>query len=263
MILYKYLTHDGAMKVLENNSIAFSIASDFNDPFETQAGYPFNSDDILEQQIGGFQRDVKRWVWTENSGVLSLTRNPSNSLMWAHYSDSHTGVVIGFDIEIAGFCNESNCFIPAQYGSVIYTNTKPTTLLKKDRGEGICVGQTHYFPPTHFDKMSLMFLQKPMCWSYEEEVRVVKCIADRDEEGKNESGKFNLIKINDRRLYCYELPKGSVKEVYLGLRHKSLKSKKEFNKFADKIKKLHNGIKIKYMQLSKDTWDLQIKELNR
>jgi hypothetical protein len=251
------------MKVIENNSIAFSIASEFNDPFETEAGYPFESDDIFEQLIGGIRRNAKRLIWTENSGILSLTRNPSNPLMWAHYSASHTGIVIGFEIQTSGFCDESTCLIPAQYGSVIYTNTKPSAALSsKPRGDAICIGHTHYFSPTHFDKMSLMFLQKPMCWSYEEEVRVVKCIADRDEDGRNESGIFDLIKTNDRRLYCYKLPKGSIKEVYLGLRHNLLKSKEEFNNFVKKIGK-HNDIEIKYMQLSKNTWGLNVIEPNK
>jgi hypothetical protein len=255
------MTHEGAMKVLEINSIAFSIASEFNDPFETHAGYPFNSDDVFEQLIGGIRRDAKRLIWTVNSGVLSLTRNPSNPLMWSHYSASHTGVVIGFDVETSGLSDENKCLIPAQYGSVIYTNTRPTSaLLTKPRGEGICIGHTHYFPPTHYDKMSLMFLQKPMCWSYEEEVRVVKCIADRDDKGKNESGTFDLLEINGRKLYCYQLPKGSIKEVYLGLRNEFLKSKEEFNKFTKKIRKIHKYIDIKHMQLSKDTWELVIHE---
>ena len=30
-------------------------------------------------------------------GVLSLTRNPTNLLMWSHYANEHKGVVIGID----------------------------------------------------------------------------------------------------------------------------------------------------------------------
>jgi hypothetical protein len=47
MILYKYMSHETAEIVLNRRSLAFSIASEFDDPFETEAGYPMESSNLL------------------------------------------------------------------------------------------------------------------------------------------------------------------------------------------------------------------------
>lgn len=46
---------------------------------------------------------VGRDYYARNFGILSLTEAPDNLLMWAHYADSHRGVVIGFDESHAFF----------------------------------------------------------------------------------------------------------------------------------------------------------------
>ncbi|MEJ8827109.1 DUF2971 domain-containing protein [Variovorax humicola] len=33
-----------------------------------------------------------------NVGVLSLTEDPINELMWAHYANSHSGFAVGLDM---------------------------------------------------------------------------------------------------------------------------------------------------------------------
>jgi hypothetical protein len=179
--------------------------------------------------------------------------------MWSHYASKHHGVVIGFDADTAGFCDESKCLIPAQYGSIIYTQTRPiSAALTRPKGEPISVGHKHHYPAGHHEKLSLLFLQKAMCWSYEEEVRVVKCIADRDSEGVNDSGQFHLVETDGRRLYCYELPVGSIREVYLGLRHSALSSQKDFYGFVEQVRNHHASVEIRACRLSNDTWDLEI-----
>jgi hypothetical protein len=259
MILYKYMSPEGALKVLEGNSIAFSIASEFNDPFETQAGYPVQPSNPIEELFEGIRSWAKRHIWTENSGVLSLTRTPINPLMWSHYASKHHGAVIGFDADTAGFCDESKCLIPAQYGSIIYTQTRPiSAALTRPKGGPISVGHTHHYPAGHHEKLSLLFLQKPMCWSYEEEVRVVKCIADRDGEGVNDSGQFDLIETEGRRLYCYKLPEGSIREIYLGLRHQALSSFEKFSEFVNRVRNFQYGVDVKACRLSRDTWNIEI-----
>jgi len=119
------MSPEGALKALKGNSIAFAIASEFNDPFETQAGYPVQASNPIEDIFEGARSWMKRHAWTENSGVLSLTRTPTNPLMWSHYANGHRGVAIGFDADVAGFFDENICLIPAQYGSIIYTHTRP------------------------------------------------------------------------------------------------------------------------------------------
>ncbi|MNF71721.1 hypothetical protein D3C84_536780 [compost metagenome] len=259
MILYKYMSPDVAQLVLERNSIAFSIASEFNDPFETVAGYPIRPSNPIEEKFDGIRSWAARLAWTENSGVLSLTRTPTNPLMWAHYATEHRGLVLGFDADVAGFTDETTCLIPAQHGSIVYTQTRPTSPFSKAfSGAPISVGHTHSYPVGHHEKLSRLFLQKPMCWSYEEEVRVVKCIADRNDEGINASGKFKLIEANGRRLYCYQLPDESVKEIYIGLRHQALISEEAFANFRAQMGAKHPDAEIKACSLSNDSWGIEI-----
>ncbi|MDR4497425.1 MAG: DUF2971 domain-containing protein [Candidatus Scalindua sp.] len=69
----------------------------------------------------------------ENYAVLSLTRSPLNPLMWAHYGQEHSGIVIDIDINGAGFTNEKNNFVPVHLGNVIYTQTKPVMFQKQSK----------------------------------------------------------------------------------------------------------------------------------
>ena len=263
MILYKYMTDSAARAVLSSGTIGFAKSDTFNDPFELQAGYPTEGNNPLEIMFNNVRAWGKRFIWSENSGILCLTRNPVNPLMWAHYGDKHRGVVVGIDVDRAGFCEMSSCLIPAQFGNVIYTHTRPNhPLLPVNGRDPISVGHTHDYPTGHEEKLQRLFLQKPACWSYEEEVRVVKCIADRDENGKNQSGKFSELTLHTKTLYCYELPKGSIREVYFGLRHPGIDTIENANKQIQEYRELYEGISIMGCGLSKETWDIQAFDLS-
>ncbi|MBB3185018.1 hypothetical protein FHR95_002598 [Halomonas fontilapidosi] len=259
MILYKYMSAEVARKVLHGNSIAFAIASEFNDPFETIAGYPVHPSNPIGELFDGIRSWGSRHVWTENSGVLSLTRTAKNPLMWSHYANEHHGAVIGFDAQLAGFTDEETCLIPAQHGSIIYTQTRPSTpLTATPKGDPVNVGHTHHYPVDHHEKLSRLFLHKSMCWAYEEEVRVVKCIADRDEAGANASGHFEVVEANGRRLYCYRLPAGSIKEICLGLRHEALSSHQAFSDYSATAEQVQPGVKILTCRMADKSWDIEV-----
>jgi len=255
MILYKYMSDSAAKSILLNGSIGFAKSVTFNDPFELHAGYPPVGDNPIDLMLDEIRSDGKRFIWSNNTGILCLTRNPINPLMWAHYGDEHRGVVLGIDTRTAGFLDDNSCLIPAQHGNVIYTHTRPNhPLLPNSKGDPLNIGHTFHYPFGHEEKLQRLFLQKPACWSYEEEVRVVKCIADRDENGINQSGRFTELTLPSKTLYCYELPQGSIKEVYFGMRHEGVNSAAKVQEY----KKLQPGISIKGCRLSKDTWDIEL-----
>ncbi len=118
--------------------------------------------------------------------------------MWAHYGQEHTGIVIGIDVNGAGFTNEETNFIPVHLGNVIYTQTKPNTDLMSETANSFFHEKTEHFPKDDFEGLQRAFLHKPICWSYEEEVRVVKCVYYKLLEGyelirnKEEVNKFNV-----------------------------------------------------------------------
>ncbi|EPU1007389.1 DUF2971 domain-containing protein [Vibrio cholerae] len=264
MILYKYMSFEAVKSVLKYNSIGFTKPNTFNDPFELEAGCPIGGDEPQENMFAGMTSRTKRFAWANTSGVLSLTRNPLNPLMWAHYGDEHKGVVIGINVKKAGFFDPQKCLIPAQFGNVIYTNTRPThRLVKSPDCERITVGQTFHYPKGNEDKLQRLFLHKPACWSYEEEVRIVKCLNNRNKDGVNASGKFSDIKLPNKTIYGYEMPDGAIEEIYFGLRHDFSSSRAESHKEIMSFSKAHPKILMKKCRLSSDSWEIKAENIAR
>lgn len=258
MILYKYMSESAGLKVLQHNSVGFTQPNKFNDPFETAAAYPPTGDNEIDVFLSSIRSWAKRVTWTENSGVLCLTRDPVNPLMWSHYSDEHKGLVVGIDVQIAGFTDESCCLIPAQFGSIVYTQTRPRDAFSSSSsGEPISVGRTHFYPRGHEEKIARLFLQKPMCWSYEEEVRVVKCVSEIDAEGASPSGDFQTLELDDRKLFLFQLPKGSIREVYLGVRHTAWRSASKVTRYIEMLRSYQESVEIYGCRLAKKTWNIE------
>jgi hypothetical protein len=47
-----------------------------------------------------FERAKEVTAAINTSGIFSLTSNPTDELMWAHYADSHRGIAIEYDLEL-------------------------------------------------------------------------------------------------------------------------------------------------------------------
>lgn len=219
MMLYKYVPFEAGRKILETSTIGFSQPKYFNDPFDMPS-YPSEpADNSIERVFDRMGVWGKEYIWGENTGILSLTRTPHNPLMWSHYADMHRGMVIGIEVVLAGLTDEQGNLIPAQYGSVIYVSQRPDQPFIGKPTSGLAVGATHHFPHDHYEKLQRLFLHKPLCWSYEEEVRVVKCLKGISADGsETQSGKFSIINHGSRPLYLLSIPSNAIKEVYLGFR---------------------------------------------
>lgn len=83
--LYKY-------QALNRNSLSALLAKahwaakpgSFNDPFDT---------DPELTDLTAVQKERLREI-----GIVSLSANPTSSLMWAHYADNHKGFALGFQV---------------------------------------------------------------------------------------------------------------------------------------------------------------------
>lgn len=253
----------GAMKAIETSSIGFTHLEDFNDPFECTAfGFKEQSNSLISSKIA---QEAVRNRFSRGYAVLSLTRQPLNPLMWAHYGDSHQGVVIGIDVDKANLHSLSENFIPYQLGEVIYTKTKlqnDLDIISDD--ELMNVGQNISFEGSIFNLAKRAFLYKSLDWAYEEEVRVVKEVQSLKASYHNSEGvfgEFNKIKIAGRPLYCFSIPKSSIKEVYLGKNiYKNISraatiSQSEYVSLIQVWEK--QGIEIYYCECELNSWDLK------
>jgi len=86
-ILYKYLPPD-RIDILENRRLRFSRPTDFNDTFDS---------DFLIPKSQGIGAKAARYHLKNQLGVLCLTAQADNHLMWVHYAQNHTGFILGFN----------------------------------------------------------------------------------------------------------------------------------------------------------------------
>jgi hypothetical protein len=258
MILYKYAPYEAGRKIITGNSIGFACASDFNDPFEL-TGYPLEeaANPVL-QFFANIRADVKRGIWVRNSAILCLTRSPLNPLMWAHYAEAHRGFVIGFDVNVSGFTSTDANLLPAQFGSMIYTEQKPKHKLVTSAL--MQVGGEISYRPELLEKLQRLFLYKPLCWSYEEEVRIVKCVKGIEHAAELPSGTFTLLPLGDRQLYLLALPDDAVREVYLGVRNPII-DQGEVQSFAAVMRKHHANARLLRCMVGEAEWTLESKDV--
>lgn len=266
MILYKYVSLKTALEIIEHNSIGFSCVEDLNDPFECSALGFSDGELTVSLAVNAYRNRFSR-----NYALLSLTREPLNALMWAHYGDSHQGVAIGIDVERAGLTCTKSSLIPAQYGEVIYTASKPKSEhFEPSTEELMDIGKDGTgFNSDFYNISKRAFLYKSSEWSYEEEVRVVKRLVDSPYGYHSDGGEFSNIsgdwiqknpKSLGRPIYCLKIPKHSIVNVYLGKHiYKNISRTKtttesEFGNF--KALCHERGIELKRCEADVHSWKL-------
>jgi hypothetical protein len=188
--VYKYRISDTKRNpyfdsIIETNSLMFSSPAAFNDPFDCQL-QPVTFPSSLEisqflnrvlpnassKVISGllqfassnpneFARMLEKAIKFDKKGVLCLSQNPDNILLWSHYADNHYGVCLKFDmLEDLDFFS-----IPFK---VIYDQSYPFY---------------NHMTETS-DIVTKMIKTKYHLWAYEEEIRIFK----------NTNGIFNFNK---------------------------------------------------------------------
>ena len=135
-------------------------------------------------------------------GVLCLTTKFDNLLMWAHYAQSHEGMVIEFEADSSFFNQALSEHIPLtgldedlsrEYGRLIkvkYKNERP---------------QINISEVNSFDS----FLVKSKEWEYEEEYRMIMPTTKANKVIQDKNG---------LNVYLYELPREIITKVILGYR---------------------------------------------
>jgi len=93
MLLYKYRTIDNLryfVDIILNERLYAAQYFDMNDPMEGQYMYSLGvPPDKVIQGIKGEKQKLR---------IVSLSRDPNNTLMWSHYANGHSGVAIGVDV---------------------------------------------------------------------------------------------------------------------------------------------------------------------
>lgn len=178
--LYRFRQLDDNFNgILENSAMWFSKPDFFNDPFDCKANlehdYPQDTvikwfvnqgmslsdatglySSITEQQLkeiieSTIQQNISK------SYICCFAEEKDNLLMWSHYTNSHTGVCLKFDItEDTDFF-----YIPIH---VNYSENYPRENYIKDEKKTI----------------NSILTTKSTDWQYEKEIRVVKPFSDQN-----------------------------------------------------------------------------------
>lgn len=186
--LYKYRADDVyTIKSLCEQRLHFSHPFDFNDPFDC---HPPCSDSFSEEMILSYvtgkyslteeavKRNMpfikaaisdKKMLQPEVDRIFNSTYlccfsyNADSPLMWAHYTNNHTGLCLGFDTKIGG-----SFLRTGMIRKVEYVNERATLDFTRDLNP----------------QVANIVTQKFINWQYEGEVRVIKTPAQMSIDGE-------------------------------------------------------------------------------
>jgi hypothetical protein len=223
-LIYKYVAPCRA-DILERKLIRFTQPTLFNDLFEAKPriSYGLTLEEIkrtlsrawaengwCNDAIKNFEENVSSEFLEDFSflsydhheelysvfgsaiGILSLTEEPNNLLMWAHYAQNHEGFVIGFDPLDSFFSESSNQQQLGPLQKVIYAADRPTKTLKSIPIRDV-------------------YLTKSKEWEYEREYRLLRWADKPDLRIDREPVPICL----------YKLPTSCIKTVIFGCRMKN------------------------------------------
>src|ERR1700733_1745638 len=89
--VYKFTSTKHGVSALAEKRLKLSTVDDLNDPFDL---CPL---DTTDPEISKAAEAVTSYL-REKTGILCLSRNWDNLLLWSHYGASHSGICLGFDI---------------------------------------------------------------------------------------------------------------------------------------------------------------------
>lgn len=227
-ILYKYSNVLGAIRILASLELKLPFISEVNDPSDCSPILFFGNDIAKAEALclracksknipppssikEWLSEDIKKAVvdnaqqeqdWFKNKGcLLSVSANERNAVMWAHYTDAHKGVVIGFDFD-AIMVNK----VALKMDPVIYSEHRPKIdVLEID-----------------VEKFDEAVMTKSLNWNYEKEFRTI-FLVDAEDDGEidltnlKKTGQVSFKDLNGRETWFLRLNPLSIKKVIFGL----------------------------------------------
>lgn len=201
--MFKYMSEDRIEDVLINNKIRFTQACFFNDPFEMKPVIKgiMNKPKIIKTYGEDMATQMMKEIRDKNIlsileksfysklnsewGILSLTTNPKNILMWSHYASEHKGIVLELDEKHEYFNTtiDNKSFLNFLH-KVTYSEKRPASYLVDSNEKEF-------------------FLTKSIEWKYEDEYRAFKQLD-------------NLDNPKDNNIFLSKFPKDLIISIYCG-----------------------------------------------
>ena len=226
---FKYASIERAIQIITEQSLYFSSPLDFNDPYECMPAIQkhddrFNIDSLADKTS---QRDYIEHLENEilggrKIGIVCLSETDENTIMYAHYSQNHEGLCLGFEVDI--YDNRSARTDPFLALQVIYDRTYPVLSGNQDSKE-------------QFKKM---FLCKHKNWRYEKEWRIVNFLIDNEKDRLMEFQNYMPLKKVVLGIKTKPYVKRLIKalKIEMNMEFEIFKAKQEPNSFLLKIEKI-------------------------
>lgn len=151
---------DDYIETIIKKSLYVSDPKNFNDPFDCWG--TLHNDIGEEHDVRVSIQEVRLQLGVRNLGVVCLTTNWENQLMWSHYAESHKGMCLGFKFHDSRYSAEDDEFIlkPVQYQDL-------APIPMSGAWEDECAGL-----PTE-EASKLIIRTKNSSWHYEREWRIM------------------------------------------------------------------------------------------
>jgi hypothetical protein len=251
MILYKYMTSERLISLLETAKVRLTQFFDQNDPYECSiALLPLEreKEEALEDDYHAERIEVEAKFRREYSqfGMLCLTEHYNNLLMWSHYAENHRGAVVGFDTSNQ-FFNSREKLYEFTYG----LSEKELNI----RGFGTVKRMNYVTLRKHIslgDYYSLddIFFTKSIHWQYEGEYRILKNIYMMKPTKRLQSGE---------EIYLTDIPRNCIKQIIFGLHC----NEDLIGKASEIVQSnFSNGVKLDKAKLAHLTYDIDLKNLS-
>ncbi len=188
---YKYTKISENLKEnLSKGQLWFASANTFNDPFDCKAYLTFGETELecrenfkkyksqFKIEFSDYQEKIIDYLlsspkdfnhmfserfqyrFEKEFGITCFSENYKNTLMWAHYADSHRGIVLEFKKDLNGFLTKN--LLP-----VVYHKSYPIIKVS-DYGEGQMLATAYQ-----------MICGKGKDWKYEKEWRAISKKANK------------------------------------------------------------------------------------
>lgn len=259
MIVYKYVVPD-RIDVLRYGTLRFTQIAALNDPFESTLIPNKLRDSLIEKQkkilastntklslndLLDVHYNINKLAYESvdkmingvlsNKGILSVSLERSQLLMWSHYCDSHRGFIIGFD----GLDHFFQKGIQGKRGGlrpIIYSKARPILPTIDD------------FPKENVAE-KLLWYKNPH-WVYERELRMLYSLDTADIVPEK-------LDPNGHKIHLFKFPSHTVREIILGCQME--KTRREEIKAL--VKEKYHEAKVYQAEMSSTEYDLVFKEV--
>lgn len=151
MRLYHFTTERFGLQAIRDSRLKISLVQELNDPFEFLGL-------ALEREERRILRNFKNG-FAERYGLICMSNNWKNPLLWGHYAEKHKGLCLGFDVPDKGMFIE-----------VTYKDKRPT--LQEFGCNDLRQLREHH--------MLQLLTMKFSAWNYESEYRAFCDLKDKD-----------------------------------------------------------------------------------